>query len=248
MKMFKDIFREIDLDLFMYPYKVVATAPGCGVIEVVPDVKSCGELGKESGADFFEYFVKTHGEDMDTSEFQKARLSFVKSMAPYSVFCQLLQIKDRHNANLMLDRAGHIIHIDFGFMLEASPGGDMKFEPDFKLTAGMLAIMGANNTSPTVDTPAFRMYCELCIRAFLAVRQYQEQIVSAVALTADSNLPCFRGMPEKALDGLKNRFLIGKSAAEAAVWFKRIIDNCSGSWRTFGYDVLQEYQNKIYRM
>lgn len=89
----------------------------CGVIDVVPNATSRDEMGRAKINDLFSYFVDKYG-GVDTIPFQKARLNFIQSMAAYSVACYILQIKDRHNGNIMIDGDGHIVHIDFGFLFD----------------------------------------------------------------------------------------------------------------------------------
>lgn len=85
-------------------------------------------------------------EDTWPGNIEEATAKFAESMAGYSLICYILKVKDRHNANILLDREGHIIHIDFGFMLGNSPGGNFAFEnAPFKLTRDMIDVMGGED-------------------------------------------------------------------------------------------------------
>lgn len=67
-------------------------------------------MGRAKVNDLLDFFVGKYGGE-HTIEFQQARLNFIQSMAAYSVACYILQIKDRHNGNIMIDGEGHIVHV-----------------------------------------------------------------------------------------------------------------------------------------
>jgi len=233
---FRGIFNDVGLDVYVFPYRVTATAPGCGVIDVLPNSISRDMLGREAVNGLYDYFVSKYGNE-DSLRFQEARSNFVKSMAAYSVISFLLQFKDRHNGNIMLDDAGHILHIDFGFCFDIAPGG-VKFErAPFKLTNEMVAVMGGS-----VDHQAYKWFEELCVKAFLASRQYVEKLSQMVLLMMDSGLPCFK--PET-IQHFKDRFVLEKSEGEAAEYMKGLIKTSHGARTTWVYDEFQRITNGI---
>lgn len=237
MELLKNVFQQEGLELFLFPYRVIATKPGCGVIECVPNSNSRDQIGRKTDIDLYQYFLDKYG-GPDTSEFQRARRNFIMSMAGYSLFMFLIQIKDRHNGNLMLDEDGHLIHIDFGFMIESSPGGNLGFEPDMKITTEMGQIMGDMNS------PSFQWFTELCIKGYLAIRPYRENIITLVSLMLETGLPCFRG---KSIETLRARFQPAYNEREAAAYILGIVNKSYNNWRTNTYDSIQYMQNSIYK-
>lgn len=115
--MFKNIFTCAGLDLYLNPYRVTATGPGTGVIDVVPNATSRDEMGRAQVNDLYAWFLSTFG-NPDSISFQKARINFIQSMAGYSLATYIAQVRDRHNGNIMIDGEGHLVHIDFGFLFD----------------------------------------------------------------------------------------------------------------------------------
>ncbi|OJJ05363.1 hypothetical protein ASPVEDRAFT_55269 [Aspergillus versicolor CBS 583.65] len=256
---FRGIFSSIGLDVWVFPYRVTSTAPGCGVIDVLPNSISRDMLGREAVNGLYDYFVSKYGGE-DSIQFQEARTNFVKSMAAYSVISYLMQFKDRHNGNIMFDDAGHIIHIDFGFCFDIAPGG-VRFErAPFKLTSEMVAVMSGTPQShagghsgsgngrlpgashnPT-QTQAYRWFESLVVKAFLASRPYSAKLSHIVALMLDSGLPCFK--PET-LKHFRDRFVLDKSEREAAEFMRELVRKSYLSVSTKGYDQFQLLTNGI---
>ena len=233
---FRGIFNNVGLDVYVYPYRVTATAPGCGVIDVLPDSISRDMLGREAVNGLYDYFVSKYGAESSIL-FQEARNNFVKSMAAYSVISYLLQFKDRHNGNIMIDDEGHILHIDFGFCFDIAPGG-VRFErAPFKLTSEMVSVMGGSTSSQS-----YRWFEELCIKSFLASRPHTEKLCHIVMLMLDSGLPCFK--PET-IAHLRQRFVLEKNEREAADFMKDLIKKSYSSYSTKGYDQFQLLTNGI---
>merc|ERR1712216_152865 len=139
-------------------------------------------------------FTRVYGEP-SSSTFMAAQKNFVESLAAYSIVSYMLQIKDRHNGNVMIDRGGHVIHVDFGFFLTNGPGGVTFERAPFKLTAEFVAVMGGG------ESRMFAYFRSLLVQGFLKVRQQHEKIVQLVkmmlrGLGSKLAMPCFVGGTE----------------------------------------------------
>jgi phosphatidylinositol 4-kinase A len=88
----------------------------------------------------------------------------------------------------MIDDWGHIIHIDFGFIFDWSPGKDMRFESaDFKLTKEFIDIMGG-----TMNAEAYQLFVTKTVQAYLSIREHYMEFRNLIQLMYYSGFPCFK--------------------------------------------------------
>lgn len=103
---------------------------------------------------------------------------------------------------MLIDKEGHLIHIDFGFMLTDAPGRGLKFETaPFKLSADFVRILGGP------EGEGFRRFRNSMVAGFQALNKHSAKIILLVQMVAaaQSDLSCFKGGTKEAVDQLKER-------------------------------------------
>uniref|UniRef100_A0A4W6ECU2 PI3K/PI4K catalytic domain-containing protein n=2 Tax=Carangaria TaxID=1489904 RepID=A0A4W6ECU2_LATCA len=207
------------------------------MIEPVLNAVSLHQVRKQSQLSLLDYFLQEHG-SYTTEAFLTAQRNFVQSCAGYSLICYLLQVKDRHNGNILLDSEGHIIHIDFGFILSSSPR-NLGFETSaFKLTSEFVDVMGG------LDGDMFIYYKMLMLQGLIAARKHMEKVLQIVEIMQQgSHLPCFHG--SSTIRGLKERFHMSLTEEQLQLLVEQLVDGSMRSITTKLYDSFQYVTNGI---
>ncbi|CAJ1992719.1 phosphatidylinositol 4-kinase / PI4K [Leishmania donovani] len=238
---FQCIWQEAGLTVRVKPYAALPTHRDCGLLEVIEDSASMDSIKKATRvSSIYNYYLKAYDGE-DSVLYRKAQQNFVESMAGYSIISYILQIKDRHNGNLMIRRDGSLVHIDFGFLFVTSPGG-LNFESaPFKLSQELIDVMGG------ASSDAFNYFRILVYEALAAARERCEDILALVSiLTPNNAMPCFGADPGAVVRQLRGRFRDDLlSEADYAVYAKELIVNSADNWRTRRYDQFQSLQNGI---
>ena len=109
--------------------------------------------------------------------------NFSESLSGYSLFCFLLQIKDRHNGNILYNKEGRLLHIDFGFIMNLFPGNINMEAYSFKMTDFFILKLGG------IKSEIFETTRENFIRGLLVLRKNFGKINKLLRIfTEDKNL------------------------------------------------------------
>ena len=175
IKIMSDIFEKANIPIQLRTYEIIITSRTSGLIEFIPDSISIDGLKKKTNTDlntFYRSFFSLH--------FKQAQNNFVESLAGYSLVTYFLNLKDRHNGNIMIDMKGRIIHIDFGFILGISPG-NVGFETaPFKMTKEYVNLLDG------INSDVYNYFILLLTRGFLELRKNFDSFVKIIEIMSRS--------------------------------------------------------------
>ena len=199
------IFKKRHLKLRLKPYEILSTELDCGIVEFLPDTYSIDYIKRKmkektgKDMDLVDFYHMRFG-DASSSSHKQAVKNLADSLAAYSLVCYILQIKDRHNGNIMISvKDGSLIHIDFGFIL-ASRLLNFEMAP-FKISGDVIRLLGG---------PKGEGFCRFrakMIDGYQALHEDNEKILILVKMIAQSQkeLPCFKRGVDEAVKELRHR-------------------------------------------
>lgn len=228
--------------LWVQPFHVLAIGNECGLVETIANAVAIDNI-KQSGFATLEAFFQAKFKQPES--LIRAKFNYVNSMAAYSIISYILALRDRHNANILVDTEGHVLHVDFGFMFTNAPGG-VQFEPTlFKLTEELMEVMGGENSE------YFSRFKKRVHDGFRIVRKRAPEILNLVRfiMMGQENLsmPCFKGSsPDRILSELEIRLGINLSDSEHTKFVDQVISDSIKNWRSTLYDRYQRLVTGIH--
>jgi hypothetical protein len=233
----KEIWFNEHVPVFVRPINILVLSNNSGLIEPILNAVSLHQIKKNSKLSLRNYFLREFGTER-SEQFLTAVRNFVQSCAAYSIICYLLQVKDRHNGNILLDDEGHVIHIDFGYMLSATPK-NLGFESSpFKITQEFVDIMGG------LQSDMYSYYKILILQGLLAARKHMDKLMPIVEIMQHgSQLNCFS--KGNVTLGLRERFHLNMTDEQLEFNVEKMVESSLNSLTTRVYDTFQYYTNGI---
>lgn len=230
----KKIWEEEKKDIWIRVYQIYFVNNNSGLVETVQNAYSIHkikEIGQQVNRNYSlkTYFIEKFG--ADTEEYKKATHNFLISLVGYSIASYLLQIKDRHNGNILLDTEGHIIHVDFGFILGDHPGFYCVEIAPFKFS----------NDYDELLKDFLEDFKILFLEGFCALRKHSERLCRILEMLSENS--DLKYINKRVLLNFKDRLKLEMSDKEIESYVLFLINKSFNSMGTGLYDSFQYFSN-----
>ncbi|EDQ91095.1 uncharacterized protein MONBRDRAFT_20335 [Monosiga brevicollis MX1] len=204
------LLKQENLDLRLVPYKCLAANSEIGMLQRVNAEAVASVLSNDRSIK--KYLQKQHPDPKGPLGISRQAMdNYVRSCAGYCVVTYLLGVGDRHLDNLMITSEGHLIHVDYGFILGRDP---KPMPPPMKITKEMVDAMGGPDGE---ETGVFRQHCYM---GYLILRKHANLILNLFALMVDSTIQDIAIERDRAVAKVRERFRLELDDEQAIYDFR----------------------------
>ncbi len=175
------LFKRVNLDLCLTPFKVISTSRDDGLMEFIDGAYAVSAvLGKHKGN--LQAFFREHHPAPAPAKYgidPNVMDTFIRSTAGYCVITFVLGIGDRHQENLMIKKTGHLIHIDFGWIFGRDP---KPYPAPMRLLPEMVTAMGGPKSED------YAQFVRFCCQAYHIMRTNANLICNLLSLMSDAGI------------------------------------------------------------
>lgn len=225
----KYILQHTIKNIKLTPYNVFPISETYGWVEMLEDVQTLYDIQQNTT---LQNYILQHNMNLSVHEIRK---TFLQSCGSNALLTYMLGIGDRNLHNLLLKRNGHIINIDFSYIL----GDDPKFDTtEMSISKGMVDMLGGRNSN------GFLCLQQFCSDGFKSIRLHSSFwfiILMYVANSKPSLLP-YANAKEYVCTFHQERLMHNYTDEECSVRIREIVEKSSSSSWT---QIFSEYSHSV---
>ena len=136
-------------DLIVSTYNILPYTENYGWIEIIENAITLYDIKHKQNTTLQNYIM-----DLNPKRtIEELRNSFINTCVSSCVLCYMLGVGDRHTENIIINKYGELVHIDFSYIMGEDP---KNIEVEMKITPDMLQMLGGKNSK---HFQIFKKYC-----------------------------------------------------------------------------------------
>tara|TARA_B110000008_G_scaffold278936_1_gene324207 strand:- start:2106 stop:2852 length:747 start_codon:yes stop_codon:yes gene_type:complete len=214
-------------------YNVLPISMNYGWIEIIDDCKTLYNL-KSSGKS-----LTNHLMDINPNiSIDSLRENFIKTCVASCVLCFILGIGDRHTENILINKYGDIVHIDFSYLLGDDP---KNISSEMRITPDMLELLGGKNSSTYIK---FKKYCS---SVYKKIRRHSSLWYLLLTYLAFSDPPIdnYRNNYDLIKLHVIDRLLPGEFDDQSSININKVLDESNDGWKAHLGEVAHRWSNNF---
>tara|TARA_B100000575_G_scaffold294536_1_gene311260 strand:- start:24234 stop:26270 length:2037 start_codon:yes stop_codon:yes gene_type:complete len=222
-------------ELIVNTYNVLPYRYNYGWIEILDNTITLYDLIEVRQTTLLNYIM-----DLNPNEtIQKMRETFIKSCVSSCVLCYILGVGDRHTENILINKWGDLIHIDFSYLLGEDP---KHVDVEMKITNDMVEALGGKQSAN------FMRFKVICGKIYKKIRKRSGLwyiLLSYLSFIEPSIYPYYNNN-QLIKDYVIEKLIPGEFDEECSLQISNIVENSSNpSYMETISDLSHKVSNRV---